>query len=275
MFRLLKIDLHKIWFNKPSRNLTIFSLLLPFGLILFASAEINLNEAFNLKSNKLGLFNFPIIWQVTTYLSALLKFLFAFVIVGVIGNEYQTNTLKQNLIDGFSKKEFIQSKFYTILLYSSISTIIVTIITLGIGLYSTTSQPNTISVFKETSYILAYFIKLIGFFSMCLFLALQIKRAVFAMVSIFIIYIVEWILYGFMSYNLEAHLATKIKNLFPLESMSNLIHQPFQRIAMSSFSNMKDLTYTKTPTLFELLVPLAWTFIFMYLSYKTLKKRDL
>jgi len=242
MFRLLKIDLHKIWFNKPSRNLTIFSLLLPFGLILFASAEINLNEAFNLKSNKLGLFNFPIIWQVTTYLSALLKFLFAFVIVGVIGNEYQTNTLKQNLIDGFSKKEFIQSKFYTILLYSSISTIIVTIITLGIGLYSTTSQPNTISVFKETSYILAYFIKLIGFFSMCLFLALQIKRAVFAMVSIFIIYIVEWILYGFMSYNLEAHLATKIKNLFPLESMSNLIHQPFQR---------------------------------MYLSYKTLKKRDL
>ena len=38
---------------------------------------------------------------------------------------------------------------------------------------------------------------------------------------------------------------------------------------------MKDLTYTKTPTLFELLVPLAWTFIFMYLSYKTLKKRDL
>jgi len=67
---------------------------------------------------ELGVFNFPIIWHITTFFSALFKFFFAIVVVSMIGNEYSNKTLKQNLIDGLNKKEFILSKFYVIIFFS-------------------------------------------------------------------------------------------------------------------------------------------------------------
>jgi hypothetical protein len=39
-----------------------------------------------------------------------------------MANEYSYGTLKQNLIDGMSKKEFIQSQILTVLLFASVST---------------------------------------------------------------------------------------------------------------------------------------------------------
>ena len=42
-----------------------------------------------------------------------------------MANEYSNKTLKQNLIDGLSKKEFVLSKFYTVVLFALMSTVFV------------------------------------------------------------------------------------------------------------------------------------------------------
>ncbi len=62
----------------------------------------------------MGIFNFPFIWHFNTYVAAWLKFFLAIVIVSMMANEYSYGTLKQNLIDGLSKQEFILSKFLTV-----------------------------------------------------------------------------------------------------------------------------------------------------------------
>jgi hypothetical protein len=59
----------------------------------------------------MGIFNFPFIWHFNTYIAAILKLFLAIVIVSMMANEYSYGTLKQNLIDGMSKKEFIHLNF--------------------------------------------------------------------------------------------------------------------------------------------------------------------
>jgi len=52
----------------------------------------------------------------------------------MMANEYSYGTLKQNLIDGMSKKEFILSKFITVVAFSIVSTLFVFITSLILGL---------------------------------------------------------------------------------------------------------------------------------------------
>jgi hypothetical protein len=69
--------------------------------------------------------------------------------------------------------------------------------------------------------------------------------------------------------------AFKIKNFMPLESMYKLIDQPFQRIAMTKFPDKAELSYDYTVHWYEIAIVLGWTAVFIFLSYRLLKKRDL
>ena len=274
MFRLLNLELQKLLLNKASKVLIFISFILPFFVILLSSLKFNVFGFFTLELGELGIFNFPIIWHLTTFFASQFKFFFAIVVVSMIGNEYSNKTLKQNLIDGLSKKEFILSKFYTIVFFSLISTLIIGVISLCIGLYYSSYTEVSI-ILRETEFLLAYFIKLVGFFSLCLFFGMLVKRSAFALAFLFILYIIEWIIYGLMMWKLNADIAEKIQNFFPLKSMYKLIDQPFQRIAMSKFPDKGNLSYDYGAHGYEMLIVLCWTALFIFLSYRLLKKRDL
>ena len=185
MIRLLQLELQKLLLNRTSKVLIFISFILPLCVIVLSAIKINFFGFFTLELGELGIFNFPIVWHITTYFSALFKFFFAIVVVSMIGNEYSNKTLKQNLIDGLSKKEFILSKFYTIAFFSLISTLIIFCISLILGLvYSSYNEINII--IREIEFLPAYFIKLVGFFSFCLFLGVLAKRSAFAKKSLFI-----------------------------------------------------------------------------------------
>jgi ABC-type transport system involved in multi-copper enzyme maturation permease subunit len=274
MIRLLTIELQKLICNKTSKVLIFISFVLPLCVIVLSAIKINFFGFFTLELGELGIYNFPLVWHVTTYFSALFKFFFAIVVVSMIGNEYSNKTLKQNLIDGLSKKEFILSKFYTIIFFSLISTIIILFISLILGyIYSSYNELGI--VFREVEFVLAYFIKLIGFFSFCLFLGVLAKRSAFALAFLFIDFLFEWIVYGLISWKSDNHFAEKIQNFFPLKSMSNLIKQPFQRIAMSKFPDNKTLDYDYSVHFQDYIIVIVWVIFFIYLAYVLLKKRDL
>jgi len=274
MRRLLEIELQKLWLNKTSKVLIFISFILPFTVIVLSSIKINFFGFFTLELGELGIFNFPVIWHITTFFAAQFKFFFAIVVVSMIGNEFSNKTIKQNLIDGLSKKEFILSKFYTIVFFSFLATLLLALISLFIGLYYSSYDEFNI-IIKETDYLLAYFFKLVGFFSFCLFLAMLVKRSAFALAFLFIDFIFEWILLGIIAWKSDLAFASKIQNFFPLKSMYNLIEQPFQRIAMTKFPNKEDLSYDFVLHWYELLIVIIWTILFIILSYRLLKRRDL
>ncbi|ELY2010668.1 ABC transporter permease [Flavobacterium psychrophilum] len=278
MKRLLSIELQKIWKNKASRVLTITYFVLLSFIALIASIKFDLG-AFKLNLAEMGIFNFPFIWHFNTYIAAILKFFLAIVIVSMMANEYSYGTLKQNLIDGMSKKEFILSKFLTVILFALCSTVFVFVMSIILG-YSFSSYTELGIVFSGLEYILAFFVKLVGFFSFCLFLGIFVKRSAFALGFLFVWNIVEGIAKGMLTFKIfpNSNTAQNITQFFPLEAMSNLIVEPFSRLSVIKtigkqigVNNIKDYTVHFT----TILIVLVWTVIFMLMSYKVLEKRDL
>ncbi len=278
MKRLLSIELQKIWLNKASRVLTLTYFILLSFIALIASIKFDLG-IFKFHLAEMGIFNFPFIWHFNTYIAAILKLFLAIVIVSMMANEYSYGTLKQNLIDGMSKKEFILSKFLTVVLFAFISTVFVFIMSLILG-FSFSSYTELSIVFSDLEYLLAFFIKLVAFFSFCLFLGILVKRSAFALGFLFVWNIIEGIIKGILTFKIfpESTIAARIMQFFPLESMSNLIVEPISRLSLVKtigtqigVENIKDYSVHFT----TILIVLSWTLIFIYLSYKLLKNRDL
>lgn len=273
MLRLLTIELQKLSLNRKSKTLILVSFFLPFLIIIIASLKIPVFGLFTLELKSMEVFNFPEIWHINTYFASQFKFIFAIVIVSMISTEYTNNTIKQNLIDGLSKKEFILSKFYVIVLFSFISTCLIGCISLFIGIYYS-SNIEAALIFKGTEFLIAYFIKLIGFFSLCLFFGILIKRSSFTFAFIFILYILEWLGYIVANLFFNEALAEKIQSILPLKSMYKLIDQPFQRIIISNLQNTNSTNYYGVQVC-EIFIVLCWVSIFILLSFLLLKKRDL
>jgi len=279
MKRLLSIELQKIWLSRSSRILSITYFFILSFIALIASIKFNFGS-FQLHIADEGIFNFPYIWHFNTYIAAILKFFLAIVIVSMMANEYSYGTLKQNLIDGMSKQEFVLSKFLTVVVFSAASTLFVFVMSLILG-YSFSSYTEFSIVFSDLEYLLAYFVKLLGFFSFCLFLGILVKRSAFAIGFLFVWNILEGIAKGILNFKVfpEGKTADTIMQFFPLESMGNLIVEPFSRLsvikniqtAIGGAGNEKDYSVHLT----SILIVLAWTAIFIFLSYKLLKKRDL
>jgi ABC-type transport system involved in multi-copper enzyme maturation permease subunit len=278
MQRLLSIELQKIWKNKASRVLTLTYFILLTFIALIASVKFNLG-IFKIHLAEMGIFNFPFIWHFNTYIASILKLFLAIVIVSMMANEYSYGTLKQNLIDGLSKKEFILSKFLTVVLFATVSTVFVFIMSLILGLIFSSYTELSI-IFSDLEYLLAYFVKMVGFFSFCLFLGILVKRSAFALGFLMVWDILENIAKAFLTFDVfpKSDKAAYITQFFPLESMSNLIVEPFSRLSVIKnigtqigMSNLKDYAVHW----YTVLIVLTWTVIFMLMSYKILKKRDL
>ena len=278
MLRLLNIEIHKLKNSRASIILifTYFTLLTSIALIAAIKFDIGPVQ-FHLAEQ--GIFNFPYIWHFNTFIAAFFKFFLLLVIVSMMANEYSNKTLKQNLIDGLSKKEFILSKFYTVILFALISTVFVFIVSLILGLIY--SDYNEISIiFSDLEYLIAFFVKLTGFFSFGLFLGMLIKRSAFAVGAMLIWFFAELIGYNILKWNVfrGTDIADNIFQFAPLNSMWNLIDEPFSRLnAVRTLASQigEDISTQHGVQLYEILIVLGWTAIFIYGSFYLLKIRDL
>ncbi len=278
MLRLLNIELHKLRYSRSAKVLiTTYFILITF-IALIAAIEFNIGQV-NFRLADQGIFNFPFIWHFNSYVAGHLKLFLAIIIVSMMSNEYSNRTLKQNLIDGLSKKEFIFSKFLTVVVFALISTLFLLVVSIILG-YSFSDYTEISIVLSDMEYLLAYFIKLTGFFAFCLFLGILVKRSAFALGFLFIWWVLENILYGFLTYRVfrDSDIAENIMQFFPLSSMSNLVVEPISRLnfiqsAATQLGSEIDKDYGVH--WYQLLIVICWTALFVFLSYRLLQRRDL
>ena len=277
MKRLLQIEFIKLWNNRASRILILSYFILLTSIALIAAIKFDIGPVkFHLAEQ--GIFNFPYIWHFNTFITAFFKLFLAIVIVSMMANEYSNKTIKQNLIDGLSKKEFIYSKFLTVISFALISTIFVFVVSMVLGLIYSDYDELSI-IFSDLEFLLAFFIKLVGFFSFCLFLGMLVKRSAFALGFLFLWQVIEGFVRGMIRWKLfDGETTDFVMGFFPLNSMFNLIKEPFSRL--SAVQTVADQIGEEIPLdyqvhFYEMLIVLGWTAIFIYLSYALLKKRDL
>ena len=277
MARLLHIEFIKLWNNRFSRVLIISYFILLTSIALIAAIKFDIGPVkFHLADQ--GIFNFPYIWHFNTFVTAIFKLFLAIVIVSMMANEYSNKTIKQNLIDGLSKKEFIASKFLTVISFALVSTVFVFIVSMILGLIY--SDYNELSIiFSDLEFLLAFFVKLVGFFSFCLFLGILVKRSAFALGFLILWQIIEGFTRGMIRWKLfDEETTDAIMGFFPLNAMWNLIDEPFSRLgAVQTVADQigEKIALDYYVEFGEVLIVLAWIVIFIYLSYALLKKRDL
>ena len=280
MIRLLKLEYLKNLNYNPFRIFAalyfiVLVLLLFIGLVNFDLAGLNVN----LKEQ--GMYDFPGIWNFTTYIVGLLKIFLGCIIVFSICQEFSNRMFKQNIIDGLSREEFIMSKLLTILVFTGFSTLLVFVIALILGKsYSSTQESDL--VFKEIYFIFNYFLKLFTFFTFLMFLSILFRKSIFVFLGFFMFWFVEGILSGIEKFaflknidpkkqTLEAANHIYLTDYLPLGSMSNLIPNPLVRTKMAQIFGMEFKFHYPVESVVACII---WSAVFIGGSYLILKKKD-
>ncbi|MGB0357771.1 MAG: ABC transporter permease [Flavobacteriaceae bacterium] len=277
MKRLFLIEFDKLRTNRSSRILIGAYFILLTSIALIAAIKFDIGPIkFHLAEQ--GIFNFPYVWHFNAFIGAWFKIFLAVVIVSMTANEYSNKTIKQNLIDGLSKREFLHSKWIMIFAFAGISTLFIFVVSLILGLmYSNYTELGII--FSDFEYLLAYFLKLVAFFGFCLFLGTVIKRSAFALGFLGVWQMFEGICYGLLKWKSPSWIdADQVFRLFPLNAMSNLVPEPFTRLSAvrNLAEQVGEVMQTNSAVRFwDIVIVVLWSYIFYLLTYRLLKRRDL
>ena len=280
MIRLLKLEYLKNLNYKPFKVFAGLYFIVLIALLFIGLVDFDLFGAkINLKEQ--GMYDFPGVWNFTTYIVGLLKIFLGCIIVFSICQEFSNRMFKQNLIDGLSREEFIMSKLLTILVFTGFSTLFVFVIAFILGKsYSVTQESDL--VFKEIYFIFNYLLKLFTFFSFLMFLSVLFRKSIFVFLGFFMVWFGEGILSGIEKFTMMKNIDPKNKatmvldhtyltDFLPLGSMSALIPNPAVRTNMGKMFGME----FKFDYPWESVVAcIVWSAIFVAGSYWILKKKD-
>lgn len=214
------------------------------------------------------IYDFPDIWQNLTYVASFFKIFPAFLVIISVANEFNYRILRQNIIDGLSKKEWILSKLLFIAALSLASTLLVFLIGIMTGsIYAHSDAMG--SVFQSTSFLGAYFLDVFVYLVFAFMLILIIRKGAIVIVGLFMYtYMLEPFVTLFISQ--YPHLPDKyrvIAPFFPVKAIHNLIHIPFSRYV---FMEIQDYVSLK-----EVAIVLVWLGIFIWIIFWLLRRKDL
>ncbi|MCG2792066.1 MAG: ABC transporter permease subunit [Weeksellaceae bacterium] len=280
MRRLLQLEYLKNLNYRPFKIFACIYFVILVALLFIGLVDFDiLGIKINLKEQ--GMYNFPGVWNFTTYIVGLLKIFLGCIIVFSICQEFSNRMFKQNLIDGLSREEFIFSKLLTILVFTGFSTLLVFVVALVLGKSYSSTQDSSL-IFKEIYFIFNYFLKLFTFFSLLMFLSILFRKSIFVFLGFFMLWFVEGIFSGIEKFAFMKDFDPKNKasiklnhryftDFLPLESMSKLIPNPLIRTKMAEMFGMQfKFEYPWSSAV----ACVIWSAVFVAGSYWILKRKD-
>lgn len=277
MIRLLQIELFKLWNNKLVKVLIFMYLGLLSLLALLTAVKFNIG-LFTFDLAKEGVFDFPIVWKIAAFITAWFKVFLAIIIINSITMEYSGRTLKQNLIDGLSKREFLFSKFLAVVFFSLVATLFITLLSSLLGWIH--SADYTMSdYFEGYVYMLGYFVKHIAFISFCMLVALLIRKSALTLGLVFVWYVFELIILLLIRWTFKMpEVSAELNHYLPLMSIYYLTPEPFSQLETAQQMGQAmgaEVNYDNGFGWKAFATAIVWTGVYLFLGYRILKKRDL
>jgi hypothetical protein len=210
-------------------------------------------------------FTFPEAWHTVAYASSIFVFIPAVVIIMLVTNEYTYKTHRQNIIDGWSRNEFMMAKMLDVLIISVLITLLYLAVVIVTGFVNI--EDSTGDKWSQFYYIGLFALQTFAQLSLAFLVAFLVRKA-FISLGIFIFYfiILEPILVGILKFK-----ANDIGRFLPLEISDRLIPVPAFLGRFDRESYDKALASINIHILYTvLLTALVWWICFRVNSRKDL-----
>jgi ABC-2 type transport system permease protein len=214
---------------------------------------------------------FPDIWQNVLFFASIRYFLLfpAIIVIILVTNEFTFKTIRQNIINGMSRKEFLLSKLQVLFWLSVIITVILTIMVLILGL-SNTADPTASMVFSKIVFVPGFFIQIFSFLVFAFFAGFMLRSTGLA-IGIFTLYalIIEPVFYYVLK--IPKLQPNTISQYLPVNSVLKVIEYP----KLASLTRLMGLHLQEDISLLDCSIPLLYAAIMIWIVFMTIKKKDL
>ncbi len=267
MLSLLKTEYRKFRYNSTVSLLFIlFVVLLP--TVILAGKSILKNPSPPIPSNRI-FYEFPTVWEYQGYVGNwLVFFILGFMILHMFTSEVSYKTMRQNIITGYTKKEFFTAKMLVIVSLAILATVIYTLSCLILGMIHTKGFDMELMLDNNWAST-RFFIMSMGYMSFAFLVANVFRRGG---LSIFFYFafalILEPIIKGAMFYFLK----NSAMNYLPLNTIEDLMCMPLFRtskefIEEAGVEVVNDLNITMG-------LSVVYTSLFIWLAWIRFKSSD-
>jgi len=238
-------------------------------------------------------------WYFTAYVASWFSlFILSFILIFHITNEYTNKTVRQNIIDGYSRSDFFKSKFYMLIVMAIVATIYVFIVGLVAGVYfQTFNVPSGLgintsnisaddltnplemigkvltaepeirdfgTIWDGVESVLSYFVQVLAYFIFAIFIAFSFRRGAVSVILYYALFFVEFLSVSILEYNDLQWLADNL----PLRTFSLVLPTP-------GINNiMFGLTSVDTLDLYKVTMSVVYMIVFLIITRIIFGKRD-
>lgn len=223
MLHLLRIEWLKV---KDYKAFWIFIILYFFAILGINYIGYYINEVTveSMPASQVLLgtpYAFPKVWQTVGFMSSWLLYFPGILFIMLFTNEFNFKTHRQNIIDGWTRKEFVTVKFVFAILFSLAATIFNFLVALLFGLITTGSHFSFTGI-ENVGFI---FIQTVAYITFAMFLAILFRKSG-AAIAVFFLYglIFEWLITLLINLKFEL---SPVGYFLPLQVTDVMLPIPF------------------------------------------------
>lgn len=179
MLQIIKIEWLKV------KNYRTFWVFIALGLLSILAPNFIIHDVFTKRIPKeaqtlLGqsIYDFPTVWQTVSSVGSYTSGIFGLLLITLVTNEFTYKTHRQNIIDGWERRDFVLSKLFWVVTLSLVAflTTLIAVLIFG-GFYGKSAFS-----LENSRYIFYYLLQVIVSLSLALFLAIMVKRTGLAII---------------------------------------------------------------------------------------------
>jgi ABC-2 type transport system permease protein len=265
----LKLRHYKVFWILLGMYLIALVVIASFGTFFLEYLKNQGADFSGIDPTVLPIYDFPDIWQNTTYLGSFLKVFLAFIVIISVNNDISYNTMRQNIIDGISKWEFLYSKLLLIFFLGMVSSLFLFLAGLVNGsIYSHVMGAEYI--FDELEFFAAYFFDIVVYCSLAFLLVLLVRKSGFVIIALALYTLMFEPILTTVLINASFTQGTiwpTIAEFLPIRALNDMIPSPYPKYI---FREVVDNVPWK-----PVLISFGWFIIYLSSIMFILKKRDL
>lgn len=275
MLQLLKTEIKKFRPNSTIVLLLIFfSALTPFAILTIKGIFKDSSGPVKVLSE---IYDFPMIWEYQGYAVSWFVFFFlGFMVLQMFTTEVSNKTMRQNIITGYTKKEYFTAKVVVIIALALSATLLYTITSMIIGAYHTPGWDLELLMDNNWA-ITRFFISSLGTLFFALLVATVFRKGGLSM-FIYFSYplilepILRWITVYFIV-KVDKPSFT-IMNYFPMNTLEDLMVFPLIRTTSDFFNVKEGMSFVHNQST-AMIFGSIYTVMFLILAWRSFKYSDI